>query len=169
MSLELVIQENTAALLSLQAMLAGLTVTASAAQGPKSAPVAAESAHGPATAKAAAPIKTASAPTPAAASVATDAPASTAATLDPKPAAVSQPSETAAAQLASNPEASKPVPPTATAVTYDDVKALVLQVSKDKGRDTAAAVLAGFGVAKAPELKPAQYADAVAQLKAALA
>jgi hypothetical protein len=166
MSLELVIQENTAALLSLQAMLAGLTVTASAAQGPKSAPVAAESAHGPATAKAAAPIKTASAPTPAAASVATDAPASTAATLDPKPAAVSQPLETAAAQLASKPEASKLVPPT---VTYDDVKALVLQVSKDKGRDTAAAVLAGFGVAKAPELKPAQYADAVAQLKAALA
>ncbi|MDZ7918490.1 hypothetical protein [Rhodoferax sp.] len=82
-----------------------------------------------------------------------------------KPAAVSQPSETAAAPIASKPEASTSV----AAVTYDDVKALVLQVSKDKGRDAAAAVLSGFGVAKAPELKPEQYADAVVQLKAALA
>lgn len=82
-----------------------------------------------------------------------------------KPAAVSPQSETAAAQPASKPEASTSV----AAVTYDDVKALVLQVSKDKGRDAAAAVLSGFGVAKAPELKPEQYADAVAQLKAALA
>ncbi len=166
MSLELVIQENTAALLSLQAMLAGLTVTASAAaQDPKSAPVAAESAHGPATAKAAAPTKTASASTPAAASAVDAAPASTAATPDPKSAAVSPPSETAAALPASKPEVSTSV----AAVTYDDVKALVLQVSKDKGRNAAAAVLSGFGVAKAPELKPEQYADAVAQLKAVLA
>ena len=83
---------------------------------------------------------------------------------DPKPVVVSPPSETAAASPASKPEAST----SATVTTYDDVKALVLQVSKEKGRDAAAAVLAGFGVAKAPELKAEQYADAVAQLKAVL-
>lgn len=84
----------------------------------------------------------------------------------PKSAAVSQPTETAAASPASKPEASSPAP---SIVTYEDVKTLVLRVSKDKGRDTAAGVLAGFGVAKAPELKPEQYGDAVAQLQAALA
>lgn len=83
----------------------------------------------------------------------------------PKSAAVSQQPETAAASPASKPEESK----SEAAVTYDDVKALVLQVSKDKGREAAAAVLSGFGVAKAPELKPEQYAEAVTQLKAALA
>ncbi len=82
-----------------------------------------------------------------------------------KPAAVSPQPETAAAPPASEPEVSK----SETAVTYDDVKALVLRVSKDKGRDAAVAVLSGFGVTKAPELKPEQYADAVAQFKAALA
>lgn len=97
-------------------------------------------------------------------------PATTAApakTETKKSAAVSTQSETAAAPSASKPEESKSAP--VQTVTYDDVKALVLQVSKDKGRDAAAAVLSGFGVAKAPELKPEQYADAVAQLKAALA
>ncbi len=164
MSLELALQENTEALRSLQAMLAGLTLTASA-QGPKSATVAAASVSGPATAKADAPTKTAKESTQSAATAVAAAQASTAATPDPKPAAVSPQSETAAAQPASKPVASTSV----AAVTYDDVKALVLQVSKDKGRDAAAAVLSGFGVAKAPELKPEQYADAVAQLKAALA
>ena len=167
MSLELALAENTAALLSLQAMLAGLTLTATAAavQGPKSAPAHADVA-GPTTAKAAAPEKTASASTQAAASAATAAQASTAATPDPKAAAVSQPTETAAATPASSPEASSPAPST---VTYEDVKTLVLKVSKEKGRDAAAGVLAGFGVAKAPELKPEQYAAAVAQLQAVLA
>jgi hypothetical protein len=164
MSLELALEKNTEALLSLQAMLAGLTLTATA-QGPKSATVAAASVSGPATAKTDVPTKTAKESAQPAATAVAAAPASTAATPDPKPAAVSQQSETAAAQPASKPVAST----SAAAVTYDDVKALVLQVSKDKGRDTAADVLSGFGVAKAPELKPEQYSDAVAQLKAALA
>lgn len=165
MSLELALEKNTEALLALQAMLAGLTITASA-QGPKSATVAGESAPGPTTAKADAPTKTANASGQSVGTAGAAAQASTAATVDAKKsAAVSQQSETAAAPNASKPEASTSV----AAVTYDDVKALVLQVSKDKGRDAAAAVLAGFGVAKAPELKPEQYADAVAQLKAALA
>lgn len=166
MSLELAIQENTAALLSLQAMLAGLTLTASA-QGPKSAAVAEGSAPGQTTAKGAAPTKTGNASNQSADTAAAAAQASTAATPDAKKsAAVSQQQETAAATPASSPEVSRPAPST---VTYDDVKTLVLKVSKDKGREAAAAVLAGFGVAKAPELKPEQYADAVAQLKAALA
>lgn len=92
--------------------------------------------------------------------------ATVAGTADPKSVAVSQPSETAAALPASKPGASNPAP---SIVTYEDVKTLVLKVSKDKGRDAAAAVLAGFGVAKAPELKTEQYADAVTQLQAALA
>lgn len=165
MSLEAAIQENTSVLRELLARLS----TGAIVPAPKSAAVAGEDVSGPATAKAAAPTKTAKDSTPSAATVAAPAPASTAATPtgspDPKPAAVSQQSETAAAQPASKPVAST----SAAAVTYDDVKALVLQVSKDKGRDAAAAVLSGFGVAKAPELKPEQYADAVAQLKAALA
>lgn len=98
-------------------------------------------------------------------------PAKTAATVagtaDPKSAVVSQPSETAAALPVSKPEASPPAPSTAT-VTYEDVRALVLRVSKEKGRDVAAAVLALFGVAKAPELKPEQYADVVAHFKSEL-
>ncbi len=85
----------------------------------------------------------------------------------PKPAVVSPPTQTAAAKPASEPKASPPAPSTAT-VTYEDVRTLVLQVSKEKGRDVAAAVLALFGVAKAPELKPEQYADAVAHFKSEL-
>jgi len=85
----------------------------------------------------------------------------------PKPVVVTQPTETAAAKPVSEPEASPPAPSIAT-VTYEDVRTLVLQVSKEKGRDVAAAVLALFGVAKAPELKPEQYADAVAHFKSEL-
>jgi hypothetical protein len=158
MSLELALEKNTAALLSLQAMLAGLTLTASAAApGPKSAPVADASVSGPATVTASAPTKTAKGTSPVAESVAAPAQASTVATPDPK----------STAAIAATPKSD--VTDAGAPVTYDDVKALVLQVSKDKGRDAAAAVLTGLGVAKAPELKPEQYAAAVAQLKAVLA
>jgi len=82
----------------------------------------------------------------------------------PKPAAVSQPSETVAVSPASKPEASTSAP-----VTYDAVKTLILKLSGSKGRDAAAGVLAGFGVAKGPDLKPEQYAAAAKELEAALA
>jgi hypothetical protein len=49
-----------------------------------------------------------------------------------------------------------------TAPTYDDVKAKVLALSKDKGRDQVVALLQRHGVEKAPELKPEQYADIIA-------
>lgn len=166
MSLEAAIQENTSVLRELLARLSAGAIVANPNAAPKSATVAGESAPGPTTAKADAPTKTANASGQSVGTAGAAAQASTAATVDAKKsAAVSQQSETAAAPNASKPEASTSV----AAVTYDDVKALVLQVSKNKGRDAAAAVLAGFGVAKAPELKPEQYADAVAQLKAALA
>ncbi len=76
------------------------------------------------------------------------------------------------AEVVKSPEldaAVEKVEATAKEVTYDEVKALVLLVSKDKGREAAAAVLNGLGVAKAPELKAEQYAAAVKQLTAALA
>ncbi len=164
--LKVAILENTEALRSLQAMLAGLTLTASA-QGPKSVAVAGANVSGPTTAKADAPTKTAKESTQSAATAAAAAPASTAATPDPKPKA-GQVADSATSRPADATDAGEQTT-SAKTVTYDDVKALVLQVSKDKGRDAAAAVLSGFGVAKAPELKPEQYADAVAQLKAALA
>lgn len=153
MSLELALQENTAAIQALAAIYAAMAQSAGVTPNPTkslAAPygtttpakvgeekksVKAAPADGQPTAKDAAPAKTDAAPTPTAASVEAPAPASTA----------------------------------VTEVTYEDVKTLVLKVSKDKGRDAAAGVLAGFGVAKAPELKPEQYADAVAQLQAVLA
>ena len=90
----------------------------------------------------------------------------TKATHTPKvePAAASQPQETAAVSPTSKPAATSPADP----VTYDDVKALVIAVSRTKGEAAARAVLAGLGVAKAPALKPEQYAQAVAELQAAL-
>lgn len=157
MSLEQAILENTDTmkeLIKVWNTLAANATTAAATMKPGDNIVAA----GVAIAKVAAPKSTAAPDT----TTATDAGAPA---ENPKPAAVSPQSETAAALPASKPEAST----SATVTTYEDVKALVLQVSKEKGRDTAAGVLAGFGVAKAPELKPAQYADAVVQLRAALA
>lgn len=48
-----------------------------------------------------------------------------------------------------------------SAATYDDVKAAVLRLSKEKGRDVAVQVLQRCGVQKAPDLQPEQYADFV--------
>lgn len=159
MSLELAIQENTDTMKQLIAVWNTLT---------NNATMAATRQPGDTITAGGVPIAKVAAPKPVVAADTAKTQPNTAAaagqSADPKSAAVSQPQETAAAQPASKPEASKSAP----AVTYDDVKALVLQVSKDKGRDAAAAVLAGFGVAKAPELKPEQYADAVAQFRATL-
>lgn len=110
---------------------------------PKPAAAAPEAAHGQATAKVqevAAPEKTASAPSPAAESAAAQPQASTAATSsDSKP------------------------------LTYEDVKPLILDLTKAKGREVAAGALAKFGAAKGPELKPEQFAEFVAHAKSLLA
>lgn len=57
----------------------------------------------------------------------------------------------------------------AAAPTYDDVKAKVLELSKDKGRDQVVALLQRHGVAKAPDLKPEQYAAVITDVEAILA
>jgi len=55
----------------------------------------------------------------------------------------------------------------AGSVGYDDVKKVALEVLK-KGKPALEAVWKTLGVAKGPELKPEQYAAALAALKAAL-
>ena len=58
---------------------------------------------------------------------------------------------------------------TAEVIDYALVRAAILKVSAEKGREAAAAVLEGLGVAKGPDLKPEQYAPALAALEAKLA
>lgn len=86
-----------------------------------------------------------------------------------------KPAETPKAEVqkaqATEPKKDAPAQPEASTpatVTYDDVKRAVLDLSKAKGSPAAKAVLQGLGVDKAPDLKPEQYADAVAQCVAAM-
>ena len=53
-------------------------------------------------------------------------------------------------------------------VTYDDVKARVLALSKDFGRDITVDVLSRCGASKAPDLNEDQYADFIAKADAVL-
>lgn len=55
-----------------------------------------------------------------------------------------------------------------TLVTLDEIKAAVLKLAATKGRDAAVGVLQSFGAAKAPELKPEQYGDALTALNNAM-
>lgn len=55
-----------------------------------------------------------------------------------------------------------------TLVTLDEIKAAVLKLAATKGRDAAVGVLQSFGAAKAPELKPEQYAPALDALTKAM-
>jgi len=50
----------------------------------------------------------------------------------------------------------------AVEVSYDDVKASILAVSKAKGREPTVAMLQRFGVASGKDLKPVQFADLIA-------
>lgn len=66
------------------------------------------------------------------------------------------------------PKAPAPQEPETAALDYaKDVAPLVLQVAA-KSRDKAVAILKGFGVAKATELKPEQWPELVEKLNAAL-
>ena len=58
---------------------------------------------------------------------------------------------------------------TAATATYEDAKAAVLKISKEKGRDAAVAVLSAFGVQKLPDLQPENYGALVAKVDEALA
>lgn len=70
---------------------------------------------------------------------------------------------TPATQPSPSTPASAAAPATASTggVSYDDVKALVLSSPREK----VVPVLQKFGAAKAPDLKPEQYADFIAALK----
>lgn len=88
----------------------------------------------------------------------------------PAPRARTKPSAEAPADAApeSSGEASPGDAPQAEPVTYDQVKPLILQLVR-VDRAKAVDILGGFGVKVGTDLKPEQYADAKAQLEAALA
>ena len=104
------------------------------------------------------------------ASLRADAPAAPAAE---KPART-RTSQPAANSAASTPVAPSKVPPAASSAPvvgdtdYAPVQKKIIEVVSKKGRDVAAKVLGEFGVAKGPDLQPAQYAEAIAKLNAAL-
>lgn len=68
-----------------------------------------------------------------------------------KPTAAAAPTPVAALAPTPSPVAALP------AASYEDVKKAVLSVVQSCGREAAVAMLAEFGVAKSPELKPEQY------------
>lgn len=57
----------------------------------------------------------------------------------------------------------------AGAVTYDQIKPLIIKVNTTKGRDAATALLKEFDVARGPDLKPEQYAKFFARATEVLA
>lgn len=71
--------------------------------------------------------------------------------------------ESAAAQQQASTSATDAKP-----LTYEDVKPLILDLTKAKGREVAAGALAKFGAAKGPELKPDDFAAFVAHAKSLL-
>jgi len=77
---------------------------------------------------------------------------------------------TVAAEPAAAP-ATKAEPSEPAALTYDDVKRAIIEVSKAKGRDAAVALLAEFGATKGPDLQatPEKFAPFVARATEILA
>lgn len=55
------------------------------------------------------------------------------------------------------------------AVDYEQVKAAILRLSKEKGREPTVALLQRHGVTKGPDLKAEQYAQVVADIDAIFA
>ena len=85
---------------------------------------------------------------------------------EPKPKAETKPAPESV--VVDTPEAHATPADPETLVSLDEVKAAVLKLAATKGRDAAVAVLQSFGVAKAPELKPEQYAPALDALTKAM-
>jgi hypothetical protein len=85
------------------------------------------------------------------------------------PAAVSDAAEhgktAAQAVKALDGHANKPAP----AATYENARAAMLSLSKEKGRDAVVAVLSAFGVQKLPDLEPEHYDALVAKVEEARA
>lgn len=95
--------------------------------------------------------------------------ATTAAT---KPGAVADPTAAADALAKKDADSAKAlgVEGEPAAVTYEDVKKLILEVSKQKGRDAALKLLGEFGAEKGPDLQkaPEKFGPFVARAKALL-
>ena len=141
MSLEVAIQENTVALRDL---LAAIKANATVA-----APV-------PAVKEAAAPSGKPKATS-----------AEKAATPAPTPrtaaeAEAAAPEKKAEQSATTPPAAASPATPKADAPTYQDAATAITKLSREKGRDTAVALLAKFGAANLKEVKPEQFADVIA-------
>ena len=85
---------------------------------------------------------------------------------EPKPKAAAKPAPEPVVE--DTPEAAATPADPETLVSLDEIKAAVLKLAATKGRDAAVAVLQSFGAAKAPELKPEQYAPALDALNNAM-
>ena len=83
------------------------------------------------------------------------------------------PEKTAAAPASSAAASAEPQPQASTAadapITYDQVRPLILEVVKKKGRPAGESLLSKFGAKNGTELKPADYATFVAQANELLA
>lgn len=88
---------------------------------------------------------------------------------DAKSTAASKPQASVVTKPAEEVKAAATALAAETAPTYDAVKDKVIALSKEKGREPTIALLQRHGVTKAPELKPAQYADFIADVDALLA
>jgi hypothetical protein len=88
---------------------------------------------------------------------------------DAKSTAASKPQASVVTKPAEEVKATAAALAAETAPTYDAVKDRVIALSKEKGREPTIALLQRHGVTKAPELKPAQYADFIADVDALLA
>lgn len=88
------------------------------------------------------------------------------ATTTPEPTAVTEPAatQTTAEQVAAPEEKAS-----ASAPTYDDVRAAFLELNKKKGRDATVSALAKLGAQKVPDIKPEQFANAIDVAKQLLA
>ncbi len=76
-----------------------------------------------------------------------------------------QNAEAATAEAPTEENVAQPAP----AVSYDDVKAHILDYAKQGKRSQVETTLAKYGVSKGPELKPEQYSDFIDALKKACA
>lgn len=153
MSLEIALQQNTNALQALIDLLKqpGAMVRAIGGAQEEATPAPIQNADKPAKVE---KLKKSQAQ----AAVAENAASSTPAPLSPSPVEAAAP-ETA-------PAAADPVTGAAS-VTYQDAANAITKLSRVKGREAAVAVLAQFGAAKLPEVKPEQFADLVAACAAA--
>ena len=87
-------------------------------------------------------------------------------TTTPEPTAVTEP---AATQTTAEQVAAPEQKASASAPTYDDVRAAFLELNTKKGREATVAALAKLGAQKVPDIKPEQFANAIDVAKQLLA